>query len=234
MPDSVYVDYDDVLCETARGLGALARRDFGWQGAFEDILNFDLGLTFRLSPRQVQRLMDMAHTPEVLLSFQPVPGALEGMRGLADEGRKVMVVTGRPPTTEGPSRAWLDGLRIPYADLLFVDKYGRGEGFKGAKRSSVVDLEDLARMKFAFAVEDAPSMLTFLLKRTRTPVVLFDRPWNATFLDEHPGYASRVKRARGWREVAAGRNSVRCGGSPHARVARDACTCGKAFQRRRA
>ena len=44
----IYVDLDDVLCETARGFLGLLQREFDRRVAFEDIRDFDLGVSFGL------------------------------------------------------------------------------------------------------------------------------------------------------------------------------------------
>ncbi|MGQ9660933.1 MAG: 5' nucleotidase, NT5C type [Kiritimatiellia bacterium] len=200
MPESrsIYVDFDDVLCETARGLMGIAAREFGWRGKFTDLHSFDLGISLGLGPTEVETLMHFAHNPEILLGFEPIPGACDGMRRLRAAGFDLVVVTGRPAHTRDASRAWLDRHGIGFASLLIADKYGR---FRREQGDEVLDLEQLAAMQFCLAVEDAPEALEFLLSRTSAAVILFDRPWNRKIDCCHSAYGHRLRRCRTWPEV---------------------------------
>jgi uncharacterized protein len=196
----IYMDFDDVLCETARGLLALAAREFGWRGRFEEIRSFDLDVSFRLKASELDRLMQLAHEPDELLGLEPVPGAAEGMRSLASAGREVAVVTGRPAWSREASSEWLRRHNVPHSALLFVDKYGRARG--GDDGAGVMSLEDIRKAGFELAVEDAPAMLRFLAERTAVPLIVFDRPWNAEAVLGLNGPAARLIRCRGWSEIS--------------------------------
>lgn len=193
----VYVDYDDVLCETARGLAAIAAREYGWRGRFEDVFSFDLGKSFGLETDCAQTLLDRAHEPATLMSLAPVPGSAEGLARLAAAGFEVCIVTGRPIGTRSPSVRWLQRHGMAFDELLFVDKYRRhGEDSAGTLR-----LEDLALRRFHCAVEDAPSMIRFLTERTQIPVLLFERPWNAELEIALGATGFRLRRCPCWDDV---------------------------------
>jgi len=196
---TVYVDFDDVLCETARGLALIAKREFGWQGAFRDIRDFDLGVSFNLTDVESTALLDLAHEPEALLSFSPVPGAVEGTKSLATAGLKIAVVTGRPVGTRRQSLDWLRQHDIPFDALIFVDKYGRTSSKDG--REDPISLGDLSAMDFCAAIDDAPEMLTFLAERMTASVIVFARPWNAGHLADRHDYGSRITRCETWPEI---------------------------------
>jgi uncharacterized HAD superfamily protein len=61
-----------------------------------------------------------------------------------------------------------------------------------------VELMELGRMGFVFAVEDSADTARFLSSELQIPVLLLDRPWNA----EHPCVDGKVRRCRDWEEVA--------------------------------
>lgn len=196
MTGSIYVDFDDVLCETARMLADVVAERFGKRTRFEDIYAFDLQTSFGLDPDEQQILITMFHDAEVLSAIPPVEGAAEGLRAWAAAGCTVHVVTGRPPETRDASRAWLERYGFPYADITFVDKYGRGHAdVPGVRQMTLAQLETCA---FALAVDDSPDMVRFLASRTQVPVVVFDRPWNAD-LDHAP--LPTVVRCRNWTEL---------------------------------
>ncbi|MDH7570294.1 MAG: hypothetical protein QHJ73_12005 [Armatimonadota bacterium] len=198
MKPRVYVDFDDVLCETARALTQLLAARFGKRVAYEEIHSFDLGVSFGLNAEELRRLMDGAHEEAVIRGLDPVPGAREVLARWYHRGYEICVVTGRPPSTMHASRAWLAQHAIPYHHLYFVDKYARL-----APGPDLLALEDLARVPFSLAVEDAPAMLEFLLRRMHAPVVIFHRPWNAAFPDGDLPPGRWVRRCRSWEEVAA-------------------------------
>jgi len=200
VPVRVYVDFDDVLCETARTFLEVVEREFGRRFAFEDLRWFDLDKSFNLTPEELGRLMDFVHAPDVLLAMPPMPGAVETLRAWAEAGVEVSVVTGRPPRTDPVCREWLARHGVPWRQLLFVDKYGRSHA--EVEGVSVCAPADLAGMGFSLAVEDAPTMVRYLIEHTTIPVAVFDRPWNAS-LDEEPTVrqSPRLQRVSGWLEL---------------------------------
>ena len=72
----IYVDLDDVLCETARAFLGILERDYGKTVDFEDIAWFDLGRSFELEPPVLEDFMRKVHEPEVLSAMKPVDGAV--------------------------------------------------------------------------------------------------------------------------------------------------------------
>ena len=198
MAATVYIDFDDVLCETARALAGLLQREFGRTVAFESIHTFDLGKSFSLRAGELDRLMEMGHQPEFLRTLEPVPRAAEALRRWSDAGLRLAVVTGRPPVTRPPCEAWLRAHGIPFDELIFVNKYGRT--LMQDHEVQALSLDELAVMPFALAVEDAPGMVAFLLEHTRVPVAIMDRPWNrqAAF----PSSNGRGIRCRDWAAIA--------------------------------
>ena len=202
MPASpkIYVDFDDVLCETARGLADLAEALFGKRIAFEDIHSFDLGASFGLTPSQLDELMHRAHMPGVLQALVPVPGAVEIISRWSEAGCVIDIVTGRPAHTVDCSRAWLERHAVPCDSLMYVDKYGRAHGEHPGV--TVIGLEQIARMDYALAIDDAPAMVTYLASKARFPVAVLDRPWNRSLGPMPSPPFAPVHRCRDWREIA--------------------------------
>lgn len=190
----VYVDFDDILSETAMGFAVELERLFGKSVAFEDIFSFDLGHSFGLSPEDTSELMQHMHTREALLGLKPVPGAREGLTAWRNAGCEVHVVTGRPPATRAASEEWLLRHGMPYDALVFVDKYARNH--PAHEPEPAITLEQLRAMHFCLAVEDSPVMIRFIAGSMTVPLLIFDRPWNR---QEREG--SRVSRCRGWSEI---------------------------------
>jgi beta-phosphoglucomutase-like phosphatase (HAD superfamily) len=195
----VYVDFDDVLCETARDLAALAGRLFGCRIAYEEIRAFDLRHAFGIDDGQHARLMELAHEPSFLLGLPPTPGAVEVLAAWRAAGWRVCIVTGRPPDTEPASRQWLAAQGLPDQPLLFVDKYRRHPpAAPGAPRA--LQPEELSAHAFDLAVEDAPAALDQLARRDDCRTLIFDRPWNRDYVVP-PG--ARIARGRDWAHLDA-------------------------------
>ncbi len=197
MNGTVYVDFDDVLSETARLLADIVAERFGRRTPFEKIHSFDLGLSFGLEPHEQDVLIRLFHDADMLASIPPVAGAAEGLRAWAAAGCAVHIVTGRPPETHDASRAWLEHHGLPYADITFVDKYGRGHAEVPGVRQMTLD--DLKTCDFALVVDDSPDMVRLLSTRQEVPVAVFDRPWNTQLgpVENQPN----VARCRDWTEL---------------------------------
>ncbi|HEY1269725.1 MAG TPA: GNAT family N-acetyltransferase [Candidatus Binatia bacterium] len=196
----IYVDMDDVLCETARALLAIAEREFGKTIPFDQLNTFEVGEACGLDSHEIHELFRLAHHDEELLAMAPITDAVEILRQWAKAGREIAIVTGRPPSTHDVSRAWLARHDVPHHDFVMVDKYGRFS----TENTIAITLLELAARRFSFAVEDSPTMAKFLAHEMKVPVALLDRPWNQ--IEQHP----LITRLKSWREIAeivAGGNS---------------------------
>ena len=190
---TIYVDMDDVLCETARGCLAIIQQQFGRQIAYECLTNFDLGQSCELGPEETAALYHIVHHPDELLKLEPIPAAIPVLNQWVASGYEIAIVTGRPPVTYEPSVEWLKIYNVPYHSFMMVDKYGRFE----TQNTIAVSLAELAEKSFHFGVEDSPTMARFLAEQMGVPVKLFNRPWNQTAV-AHP----KIKRYNHWHEIA--------------------------------
>jgi uncharacterized HAD superfamily protein len=196
----IYVDLDDVLCETARAFLGILQRDYGKTVDFEDIAWFDLGRSFDLAPQALDEFMRTVHEAEILSTIEPVAGAVEVLEDWVAAGYEVAVVTGRPAATYDVSQEWLVDAGIPHQSLTFVDKYSRlGWSNEGP---SVVPLSELGRTKYCLAVEDSADMALFLAGELGLQVLLFDRPWNRRLLSIGSEAKGEIHRCHGWSEIA--------------------------------
>ncbi|MDD4024650.1 MAG: 2-dehydropantoate 2-reductase [Kiritimatiellae bacterium] len=196
MPMRIYVDFDDVLCETARHLTGLARDMFGRRVAYEEIAVFDLRQAFALSASEIDDLMEHAHRTEFLAGISPAPGGVETVRALADRGHELTVVTGRPAASHDGSNAWLRKHGLGHLDLLHVDKYGRAGPEPRDGHPRALDMEEFSTLCFDAAIEDAPAALDLLAPRRECAVIIYDRPWNRQYRT-----SGNMRRAESWREI---------------------------------
>lgn len=172
----IYIDFDDVICETASYFTIIAKQLFGIDVPYEQIKYFNLQKAFNLTDSQYEELMAAGHKPETLLAYKETPGASKIINKWIKEGHEVSVITGRPFSAYEPSRKWLDNHNLCDVPLFCVDKYGREKFYQNCSYS--LSLNDFYNMTFDFAVEDSPMAFEHLLHFKNCKVVVFSRPWN--------------------------------------------------------
>lgn len=193
----IYVDFDDVICETADFFTRLARDMFGINVPYREVQFFNLQKSFNIDEHQYEELMRAGHFPENLLSYEETTGASETLNRWVDEGHDIAVITGRPFDAYEPSRRWLDEHGLERVPLYCVDKYGR-ENFNQECTYSMT-LQDLYSMTFDFAIEDSPSAFEHVMHFDNCKVAVFNRPWNKNV--ELTG--SNFTRCEDWKEIDA-------------------------------
>ena len=117
----IYIDFDDVICETAKYFTKIAKELFNIDVPYREVQFFNLQKSFDLSGEQYDELMKAGHIPENLLDYEETPGASEVINKWVDEGHEVFVVTGRPFDSYEPSRRWLDEHHLNRLPIYFVD-----------------------------------------------------------------------------------------------------------------
>lgn len=172
----IYIDFDDVICETADYFTKLAKDLFDKDVPYKEVQFFNLQKSFDLSDNQYEELMRAGHFPENLLAYKETEGASGVINSWVDEGHEVSVVTGRPFNSYEPSRKWLDNHGLDRVPLFCVDKYGR-ENFNQDCTYSMT-LADLYKLDFDFAIEDSPAAFEHVVHFENCKVAVFDRPWN--------------------------------------------------------
>ena len=190
---TVYVDMDDVLCQTAQHFLTILERDFGKKFTFEQLTDFDVGQACELTADEREDLYRIVHNAEELLSIPPIEGAIGVLQQWSAAGYEVAIVTGRPPDTYEPSVQWLKRHAVPHDRILIVDKYGRF----AADGTRCISLDALMNHTFCWAVEDSPIMAMYLASHMKTPVALLDRPWNRKDTKHE-----LVSRHHNWIEIA--------------------------------
>lgn len=190
---TVYVDMDDVLCQTAQHFLTILERDFGKRFTFEQLTDFDVGEACALTAEEREELYLIVHQREELLSIPPIPGAVEVLQQWSAHGYEIAIVTGRPPDTYEPSVQWLKQHGVPHNSILIVDKYGRF----APDGSRCISLEALMNHSFCWAVEDSPIMAMYLASQMKIAVALLDRPWNRKDTSHQ-----LVSRHNNWTEIA--------------------------------
>lgn len=191
----IYIDFDDVICETAKYFTKIAKELFGIDIPYRQVQFFNLQKSVDLSDEQYTELMRVGHLPEVLLNYEETPGASETINKWVDEGNEVFIITGRPFDSYEPSRQWLDAHNLERVILYCVDKYGR-ENFNQDCTYNLT-LEKLYDMSFDFAIEDSPAAFEHVLNFDNCRVAVFNRPWN----QEAKLPNDKFVRCENWQEI---------------------------------
>ena len=187
----LYIDIDDVLAETTRALAKAARTRFGKDILFENMTTFDLRISLQLQEDEYESFMLEVHKPEFLKALAPTADAPDVLDAWKKSGARIELVTGRPPSSQQATIDWLEDQSMAYDSLEFIDKYRRYPG------ESTTQLSDLAGRNYRFAIEDSPSVATYLAENTSSRVLLYDRPWNQS----GPSEDEPIKRVHNWREI---------------------------------
>lgn len=191
----IYIDFDDVLCETAKSYVEIVKHMFQKTIPYESVKWFDLKRSFALNDEQFKAMMTEAHLPKVLLTLEETPGAVATVRKWLDEGHEISVITGRPSASYEPSRQWLDEHGLAQVSLYYVNKYGRDSFIRNSAFS--IELEEYYKMHFDFAVEDSPVAFQHLEHLPDCRVAVIDRPWNQAA--ELPD--AKYRRCMNWAEI---------------------------------
>ena len=192
---NIYVDFDDCLCETARYFSGLVTEMFGLDIPYEKIKDFNLQKSFSLTDEEYDKMMIYAHQPEILLSYDETPDAIETIKKWIDKGYDVKIITGRPFSAYEASREWLNRHGLDMVPMFCLNKYGRDNFIKGS--SFNLQLEDYYKMHFDYAVEDSPHAFKFFDHLPDLKVLVFDRPWN-----RETGFPNQnYKRCSDWKMI---------------------------------
>ncbi len=196
----IYIDFDDVLCETAKLLIRVASSEFNKNIFFEDIYSFDIGTTFKLSDMEVRHVLDVMHKPENLLAIPPIENTTNIINNWYQQGHIIDIVTGRPPYTRDSSEKWLKKHNISYNSLIFVNKYIKNNAFR--YHDDAISLDTLKNIPYDFAIDDSTNMLEFLISETNMNVIIFNRPWNEKYTPPSNTAPERIiKRCHNWQDI---------------------------------
>jgi len=196
----IYVDIDDVLCETIARLADLLEHMHDRRVDPGQVKHFDLGESFGLDSDQIESFMERAHADEIIESIAPTPGAADVLSRWQRAGHCITLVTGRPPKTNAASRRWLDTHEFSHESLHHLDKWNRPSwnltGLPG------IQFDDLPDFGFEFAVEDSLDTAVRLIEELEIPVALMDRPWNRAVHAISRKTRASLVRCADWDQIA--------------------------------
>ncbi len=191
----IYIDFDDVICETAKFFTKIAKELFDVDVPYSEFQFFNMQKTFHLTDEQYTELMKAGHIPENLLAYDETPNASETINQWVDAGHDVSIITGRPFDAYEPSRQWLDEHYLERVPLFCVDKYGREQFNQDCTYS--MTLAQLYNLTFDFAIEDSPNAFEHVQHFENCKVAVFNRPWNLQVALPNSDFV----RCNDWKEI---------------------------------
>lgn len=192
----IYIDLDDVVCETCVCLSQFAATHFQRNVPVNQMLNYDLRVSFQMDEATYRAFMRAFHTSE-LLSIPAVPQACETLQAWQQEGLNPTIVTGRPTYCSADTRAWLEAHHLGDLPLIHVDKYATL--FNPSIDPLITPFPALQSMDVQFAIEDAPNAVRMLVETNLCPFTIFQRPWNQSYTP--PTTSLPFFRSHSWTEI---------------------------------
>ena len=80
----IYIDFDDVICETAKYFTKIAKELFNIDVPYREVQFFNLQKSFDLSGEQYDELMKAGHIPEQSDIMQKINDLLKRQLGLGE------------------------------------------------------------------------------------------------------------------------------------------------------
>ncbi len=217
----IYIDFDDVICETGLFFSHFVDELYNVKCPYQNMKYFNLQQSFELTDEQYENMMRLAHGEKYILSYEETDSACSTIGKWIQKGYDVNIVTGRPFYTAKASRTWLEQHGLSDIPIIHVDKYKRDAFYHNASESTdgsiqtkndiagknpdflnelqkrAILVDEFAKLKFDFAVEDSPAALEHLTLLKDCTVAVFDRPWNKnTSLP-----SEKFIRCAGWNEI---------------------------------
>ena len=105
----IYIDFDDVLCETAKYFTVLVKELFAINVPYEQVHSFNLQKSFNLNDVQYDELMKAGHLPQNLLAYEETFDASKVSLDLSYNGSYVTSKTVKATYTT-PDKETLDAV----------------------------------------------------------------------------------------------------------------------------
>lgn len=155
------IDLDGVVANFTKGWMSFYNREFGTEFSVEDSNSWGdlVDLTHFKDIDEFWEWSSDLDGRSVFWHLEPFPGAVEALRGFADDGRHVIIVTTKPDFAVRDTYEWIERHRIPAAEIHI--------------------LEDKWRIDCDVYLDDSPLVLPDLVEhRPNRTVCRYVRPWN--------------------------------------------------------
>ncbi|MCI0408785.1 MAG: hypothetical protein L0191_09515 [Acidobacteria bacterium] len=180
------IDLDDVLVDSLPHYLTAFNRRFGMEVSLADAA-WRMYRRYPHIPRgEIDNFFSGLIEAGFFASRPLLPGAMEALERLTEEGHGLFIITGRAPQDEAITRKWLNeaGLTGYFSALVHegIEPVGRYKSEAALELRLDLFVED--ELAAAIAVGEA-----------RIPVLLYDQPWNRGALP------ANVRRVCSWSEA---------------------------------
>lgn len=193
----IAIDCDDVLLDFNSGLATFSNENFGTSYYLENIVEYDLSITWGIpGPQVIERILAF-YNSQICSVLESIEGSVEGVTKLREK-YELVVVTNRPsnllPITEGSlNNHFRDLFEGIYCNNAFAKIYGLDE--------SVIPTKALMCQELGAEVliDDVYSNLDDCNDLGIKPI-LFRRPWNK-YLSDEKLITEGIYPANSWEEI---------------------------------
>lgn len=176
----ITIDCDEVLCDT---VGYMSRHtSFFWSQDFATLTLEDLTAMYGYIHEHLDELLEA--DSDMLQHMQAVDWVQEWVARMVKAGYRLFVVTGRTDNMQQFTYQWLEQY-FPdmIADVFFCNNY---------QSDAISKAEVCLRLGSGLMIDDDPR---FIASIQDIPVLLFDKPWNASFSWTH------AQKVGSWAEI---------------------------------
>ncbi len=160
------IDLDDTTLDFNAGFRKAYDESFGVLLQREDFTGWTLkDVTHFTSSTKLWKWLEKDH-PEFFADLNPIPGAVNGIKELKDDGHKIVIITCKPDWALGSPKAALTRLDIPHDEIHIP---GKDPKIHCPKYTVPCDVY----------FDDSPHQLELLRKETDSVVVRMVQAWNA-------------------------------------------------------
>jgi uncharacterized protein len=108
------IDIDSTLHPYWDQLAAIAKRRFGIDLPYATQLTWAIP---RLTPEQLQAVVEETHRPDSVLAAEPYPGAVEAITRWHEQGHYIHITSHRAADAHPHTAEWLDTIGLAHDDL---------------------------------------------------------------------------------------------------------------------
>lgn len=165
-------DFDDVIFDLTPELLKFVNKKLGRSFAFEEHHSFFLEEVFKITQMEALLLVREFVTSPLHRQTPAVSGAKKAIGDLR-HGYKHFIITGRSHDQEPMTHEWIgDQFPQTFEEILFTNLFSQEYAHKKISKAELC-----VQLKLDYFVEDA-HLHTEAIAKTKTHVLLFDRPWN--------------------------------------------------------
>ena len=196
-PKKIAIDCDDVLLDFNTGLATFSNENFGTSYCLEDVVNYNLSITWGIPGLQVIERISEFYNSQICTELNPIEDSVKAVWELREK-YNLVVVTNRPtdllPVTEASlNNHFKDLFEGVYCTNAFAKIYGEAELSASTKALMCQQLGA------EVLIDDSYPNLDDCADLGIKPI-LFRRPWNK-YLSDEKLISEGIYPANCWEEI---------------------------------